>query len=86
MTALSPNTAQEIDEMTQTLTQNEIKSWLSYWAASKSVAVDKIRAFDQVWQARKYCQVMRVGVFVNVTDLQIWNALVSLRQNEKEAA
>lgn len=72
--------------MTKSLTQNEIKSWLSYWAASKSVSVENIRAFDQVHLARKYCEVMRVGVFTDVTDLQIWNALVSMRQAEKEAA
>lgn len=68
------------------MTQTEIKSWLSYWNASKSVAVDRIRAFDQVHQARKFCRVMRVGVFADVTDLEIWNSLVSMRQAEQVAS
>ena len=57
----------------------EIQTWLAYWTNAKMVAVDAIRAFDQVYQARKYCECMRVGVFTDVTDLQIWNAITQMR-------
>ena len=57
------------------LTQTEIKTWLNYWDKAEMVAVDNIRAFDQVYQARKFCSCMRTGVFSDVTDLQIWNAI-----------
>lgn len=62
------------------MAQNEIKDWLAYWTAAKMVALDEIRAFDQVHQARKFCQCMRVGVFHDVTDLAIWNAIQEMRQ------
>ena len=58
----------------------EIQTWLTYWNNANMVAVDAIRAFDQVYQARKYCACMRQGVFADVTDLQIWRALCALRQ------
>lgn len=63
------------------MTKTEIKSWLSYWNAARAVAVDEIRAFDQVNLARKFCRVMREGVFHPdlVSDLQIWNALKEMR-------
>ncbi len=57
------------------MTSKDIVSWLAYWDSAKMVALDEIRAFDQVHQARKFCECMRVGVFSDVTDLQIWNAL-----------
>ena len=61
--------------------QHEVIAWLRYWQVAKAVAVDQIRAFDQVHLARKYCQVMRVGVFCDdlVSDLQIWNAIKAMR-------
>ena len=43
------------------------------------VAFDEIRAFDQMYQARKFCPCLRVGVFADVTDLQLWNALREYR-------
>jgi predicted NAD-dependent protein-ADP-ribosyltransferase YbiA (DUF1768 family) len=61
------------------MTTTEIKTWINYWNAAKMVAVDAIQAFEQVYQARKYCECMRVGVFTDVTDLQIWNAIRELR-------
>jgi len=67
------------------MTQKEITDWLTYWKNGQMVAIDAIRAFDQVYQARKYCSCMRVGVFHPhiVSDLQIWNALCAMRlQNE----
>jgi len=57
----------------------EIQNWLTYWENAGMVAVDNICAFDQVHQARKYCACMRQGVFTDVTDLEIWRALVALR-------
>jgi hypothetical protein len=61
------------------MTNQSIKNWLSYWNAAGMVAIDQINAFDQVYQARKFCQCMRVGVFADVSDLQIWNALRDMR-------
>lgn len=61
------------------MTNAKIQDWLTYWTNAKMVAIDQINAFDQVHQARKYCECMRVGVFTDVTDLQIWNALCALR-------
>ncbi len=63
------------------MTTEQIQNWLSYWQNAKMVAVEQIRAFDQVNQARKFCECMRVGVFHPelVTDLQIWNAIKAAR-------
>jgi hypothetical protein len=64
------------------MTRSEIQDWLIYWKNANMVAVDEIRCFENVYQARKFCRVMRVGVFHTdlVSDLQIWNALVDLRR------
>jgi hypothetical protein len=61
--------------------QNDIQSWLEYWQNAKMVDTDEIAAFDQVYEARKYCSCMRVGVFSEhlVSDLQIWKALCAMR-------
>ena len=66
------------------MTTAEIKSWLIYWKNARMVAVDEIRAFDQVYQARRFCSCMREGLFRpdHVTDLQIWNAIRDLRKAE----
>lgn len=61
------------------ISRQKIQNWLNYWHFTKMVAVDQINAFDQVYQARKYCQCMRSGIFEDVSDLAIWNALVDLR-------
>jgi hypothetical protein len=58
-----------------TMTATQIKNWLGYWQNAKMVNLEAITSFDRVYQARKYCECMRVGVFAEVTDLQIWNAL-----------
>ena len=62
------------------MTALNIAIWLAYWSNAKMVALDEIRAFDQVHQARKFCECMRVGLFSDVTDLQIWNALQDMRK------
>jgi hypothetical protein len=67
------------------MSRKQIQEWLTYWHNAKMVAVESICAFDQVHLARKYCECMRVGVFENVTDLAIWNALVELRSNVARA-
>ncbi len=64
------------------MTEARIQDWLRYWHAARMVAVDQICAFDQVYEARKYCSCMRVGVFTDVTDLQIWRALTALRAQD----
>lgn len=61
------------------MTLKEIQTWLSYWQNAGMVAVDAILAFDQVYQARKFCECMRTGVFAEVTDLDIWRALREMR-------
>ena len=66
------------------MTQSDIVRWLGYWDRSKSVALDEIRAFDHVYQARKYCQVMRTGIFWDITDLEIWRALLKMRAVTKK--
>ena len=58
----------------------EIQKWLRYWSAARIVSVDQILAFDQVHTARRFCQCMRVGIFSEVTDLQIWRALTEMRK------
>jgi hypothetical protein len=58
----------------------EIQKWLVYWSAEKMVALDEIRAFEHVHQARKYCECMRKGFFTDVTDLEIWRALSQMRE------
>jgi len=65
------------------MTTTEIKVWLTYWNNAKMVAVENICAFDQVAQARKFCECMRVGVFNEVTDLQIWNAIKETREGAR---
>lgn len=57
----------------------QIQIWLTYWNNSGLVAVDRILALEQVAQARKYCQCMRVGIFADISDLAIWRALCDLR-------
>jgi nitroimidazol reductase NimA-like FMN-containing flavoprotein (pyridoxamine 5'-phosphate oxidase superfamily) len=68
------------------MANSTIKQWLRYWQAANLVAVDEIRSFQDVYQARKYCSVMRDGVFAEVSDLQIWNALKEMRVALAEAA
>lgn len=63
------------------MTTTEIQNWLTYWNNAKMVCLDAITSFDRVFQARKYCECMRVGVFAEVTDLQIWNALQASRNS-----
>jgi hypothetical protein len=62
------------------MTSAEIKPWLDYWHFAKMVAFDHIQAFENVYQARKYCQCMRVGLFEDVSDLQLWNAIKDWRE------
>lgn len=61
------------------MTQRDIQNWLTYWKNANMVAVDRIVAFDQVVLARKFCPCMD-RQFERVTDLQIWRALVAMRE------
>lgn len=63
-------------------TQAQIQNWLTYWQNANMVAVEEIRAFDQVHQARRFCSCMREGVFADVTDLAIWRALENTRSGK----
>ena len=65
---------------------NEIQKWLKYFQNAGIVDVDAILAFDQVYEARKYCSCMRNGVFTDVSDLKIWNALVQMRSASRHQA
>lgn len=60
----------------------QIIEWLEYWNNAKMVSIDRIRAFDQVHLARKYCSCMRSGRFTEdqVSDLQIWRAIKEMRR------
>lgn len=58
------------------MSKQEIKDWLL--GHSEQIRLDNIRAFDQVYQARKYCACMNL----DATDLQIWNVLIELRREE----
>ena len=54
------------------MSKQEIKSWLSYFKATGMVNFKEITSLDLLKQARRFCKCMRVGVFANVTDNQIW--------------
>ena len=57
------------------MTTKQIKTWLNYWMNAKAVAVNEIRSLADVTEARRFCAVMRKGVFTDVTDQQIWEAI-----------
>ncbi len=61
------------------MTQANIKNWIAYWTAANLVAFDQINSVADVTEARRFCAVMQGGVFANVTDAQIWGALVAFR-------
>jgi hypothetical protein len=67
------------------MTQDNIQTWLEYWHNAKMVDTDQIRAFDQVYQARKFCSCMRIGVFSPdlVSDLDIWRGLCVMRSDRE---
>jgi hypothetical protein len=67
------------------MTQAKIKSWINYWTAANLVAFHEINSAADVANARRFCAVMRNGVFCDVADNSIWQALQSLR-NELLAA
>ncbi len=53
----------------------EIQEWLSYWDRHKMVAIGAIHSLEDVVQARSCCPAMQIGIFANVTNLEIWRAL-----------
>lgn len=63
----------------------EIQHWLGYWQRAHMVAIDEIRAFDQVNAARRFCSCMRLGRFAEVGDFEIWLALRDMRENPEAA-
>lgn len=56
-----------------------VAEWLMYWCRAGRVNFSAIRSLDHVYQARKYCSCMRVGVFTEASDLQIWLQIQALR-------
>ena len=62
----------------------EIKTWLKYWQNASAVNVDAIQSLEHVHQARKFCAVMRCNLFADVSDLDIWRAIIALRQGLDE--
>ena len=75
-------------QIAKRLSQDRIQSWLTYWANAKMVNIDAITSFESVYQARKFCECMRVGIFHDdlVSDLEIWRALKAMRATQAEAA
>jgi hypothetical protein len=57
----------------------DIKRWIAYWTAAKAVAFNEIHSVADMSAARKFCAVMRDGVFWNVTDGEMWAALREMR-------
>ena len=57
------------------MTKTEIQGWLTYWRNANMVAIDEIHGPLHVAVARKWCLCMRTGVFENVSNVAIWNAL-----------
>ena len=64
------------------MTRNQIINWLKYWDAAQCVNFSEIQCVEDVHNARKFCAVMRQGVFLNITDEQIWDALKGLVNHE----
>jgi hypothetical protein len=62
------------------MTKASIKGFIRYWTAAKLVAFEQINSVADVAKARRFCAVMRNGVFANVTDAQIWEALCANRE------
>ena len=62
------------------LTKTDIENWLTYWHHAKMVNFGAIIQPEHVAQARKFCSVMRLGVFMDVSDAAIWYAIRELRQ------
>lgn len=60
--------------------KQQIQDWLIYWQAAKMVNINKIDSLPAMYSARRFCRCMRVGVFINVTDKQMWDALCDLRE------
>jgi hypothetical protein len=59
--------------------RHQIKEYLAYWLNSNSVALAKIKSLDDMATARRFCSVMRLGKFRNVSDRSLFNALVEFR-------
>ena len=61
-------------ELILTAAEKRILPWFSYWAAAKAVAIEEITSFENMVQARKFCAVMREGLFSATSDLAMWCA------------
>jgi len=57
--------------------QQKICEWLAYWSRAKAVATKEIQSLEQMAEARKWCAVMRQGLFqeARVSTEEMWKAL-----------
>ena len=61
------------------MTTADIQRWIAYWTNGNAVNFAAITSLADMTEARRWCSVMRRGVFSNVTDDQLWNALQAQR-------
>jgi hypothetical protein len=63
-----------------------IKTWVRYWNSSKEVNFSEIGSLDDMAQARLFCQVLRVGLFAEVSDQAILDAWREVTREDKDSA
>ena len=71
---------------TNGMTIENVQNWLNYWRNANMVHLGAITTLQNVAVARRFCSCMRTGVFADVSDGQIWDALRDMREREKSAA
>lgn len=62
-------------------TEADIHRWLEYWGRSV-VALKEIHSVEDMGLARKFVREMNGGLFWQVSDSRLWDALVSLRSHQ----
>jgi hypothetical protein len=71
--------------ITLTRREREMIRWLQYWKLANMVNLDAIQSLQQMYQARRFCPWMSVGVFSpEDTDLEFWRALQWMRVQTPE--
>lgn len=56
----------------------DIQCWLRYWKAADMVAFSEINTQEDLEQARRFCSVMRTGLFADMSTSLIWYSLREL--------
>lgn len=60
--------------------KTEIAAWVRTWGSSRrGVEIDLINSLDDLRDARRFCSVMRLGLFTYVSDETLFNAIVADR-------